>query len=140
MSTTLIIRDETVTGDVMHSTTLEFPSETITIRELIRERVYQEVQDYNVRAVNSGAVEFNGLVRPHEIERRLNAKPSQGFAGRVKREIDWKKQFKVACDAFGRNGFFILVDNRQAERLDEQVTIGHGTQVSFVKLVQLVGG
>ena len=48
MSVTLTIRDETATGDICNETPLEFPSERITVRELIRERVYQEVQDFNL--------------------------------------------------------------------------------------------
>ena len=59
---------------------------------------------------------------------------------RKPREIDWKEQFKKACDAFTHNGFFILIDDRQAESLDEMIGLRHDTKVSFVKLVPLVGG
>jgi hypothetical protein len=58
----------------------------------------------------------------------------------VAREIDWQQQFDAACDAFGRNGFFILVDDRQAEALDETITLRAGQPVTFVKLTPLVGG
>ena len=50
MSATLTIRDETAAGEPVHEFPLEFPSERITVRELIRERVYQEVTDYNFRS------------------------------------------------------------------------------------------
>lgn len=56
------------------------------------------------------------------------------------RQIDWKQQFEKAIEAFSRNGFFILVDDKQGESLDEEVVIKAGTQVSFVKLTLLVGG
>jgi hypothetical protein len=49
MTVTLRIRDETTSGDVYDERSLEFPTERITVRELIRERVYQEVQDFNLK-------------------------------------------------------------------------------------------
>ena len=141
---TLTIRDETASGQATNELTLDVLDETITVRELIRSRVYQEVQDHNRRLADSPAVPFNGLVTPRDEERVLNAKAggSPGTAGLPKRtrEIDWRPQFEVACAAFERNGFFILVDDRQAESLDDTITIRHDTQVSFVRLMPLVGG
>jgi hypothetical protein len=130
----LTIRDETASGSVTNELTLDVLQESITVRELIRGRVYQEVQDYNLRRQQAGA-EFRGLVTPTDAERTLNGvRPAPG------RDVDWKKQFDKACDAFERNGFFLLVDDRQAESLDETVMLRHDTRVSFVKLVPLVGG
>jgi hypothetical protein len=40
----------------------------------------------------------------------------------------------------GRNGFFVLVGDRQAESLDEPFEVKADTEVSFVKLMPLVGG
>ena len=136
MPLTLTIRDETTSGGVYHETPLEFPTERITVRELIRERVYQEVQDFNRK---QGERVFRGLVQPTETERVLNGKPNE-FRLKEHRQIDWKPQFEKAVEAFNRNGFFILIDDRQAESLDQEFTIGRGTQVSFVKLTMLVGG
>ena len=130
----LTIRDESATGNVTNELTLDVLSETITVRELIRSRVYQEVQDYNLRQ-RTGQPEFRGLVTPSDAERTLI-----GVKLRKPREIDWKDQFEKACDAFERNGFFVLVDDKQAANLEDEVVIGHGTQVSFVKLTPLVGG
>jgi hypothetical protein len=128
----ITIRDESATGKVSHELTLDVLTETITVRELIRSRVYQEVQDHNLhRRQRTGP--FRGLVTPSETESQLNGP-------KALREIDWKKQFTSACDAFDHNGFFILIDDKQAESLDEEVTLKHDTRVSFVKLTPLVGG
>jgi hypothetical protein len=139
---TLTIRDETATGHTTNELTLDGLTEMITVRELIRSRVYQEVQDYNFRraAAAADAPAFNGLVTPSDEERALNRKTGPGASSARGRDIDWRKQFEVACDAFERNGFFILVDDRQAEALDEQITLKHDTRVSFVRLTPLVGG
>ena len=136
MATTLTIRDETASGKTTNELTLDVLDETITVRELIRSRVYQEVQDHNRRL--DSAAPFKGLVTPRDEERALNAKADG--KPRRSREIDWRRQFDVACDAFERNGFFILVDDKQAESLDEQIALRRDTKVSFVRLTPLVGG
>ena len=131
MAAMLPVHDERTTGERTHSVRLSFPTEKLTVRELIRERIYQEVQDYNLKESEY----FNGLVEPSDAEKTLN-----GFKLRKRRKIDWEEQFARALDAFGRNGFFILVGDRQAERLDEELVVSGDTEVSFVKLVPLVGG
>ncbi|MEZ5942013.1 MAG: hypothetical protein R3C18_11515 [Planctomycetaceae bacterium] len=136
MSVTLTIRDETATGNVYSETPLQFPSERITVRELIRERVYQEVQDFN-RAQNEQV--FRGLVQPTDTERILNGSRTE-FRLKEHREIDWSEQFEKALEAFDKNGFFILIDNKQAERLDQEFYVTPSTEVSFVRLTMLVGG
>ena len=131
MAATLTVHDERTSGERTHSMTLSFPTEKLTVRELIRERIYQEVQDYNLKQTEY----FNGLVEPSDAEKTLN-----GFKLRKKRKIDWEEQFARALDGFQRNGFFILVGDRQAEQLDEELVVSGETEVSFVKLVPLVGG
>lgn len=131
MSTTLTIHDETTSGQKTNTFTLECLTERMTVRELIRARIYQEVQDYNLKEPEY----FRGLVEPTNAERVLN-----GYKLRAKRQIDWKEQFKRACEAFGRNGFFLLVGDKQAESLDQEFEVKVDTEVSFVKLLPLVGG
>jgi hypothetical protein len=131
MPATLTIHDETASGQKTNTFTLDCLTEHMTVRELIRTRIYQEVQDYNLREPEY----FRGLVEPSAAERVLN-----GYKLKAKRKIDWQEQFKRALEAFERNGFFVLVGNRQAESLDDQFEVKVDTEVSFVKLVPLVGG
>lgn len=131
MSVSLTIHDETASGQKTNTFTLDCLTERMTVRELIRARIYQEVQDYNQREPEY----FRGLVEPAAAERALN-----GYKLRVKRKIDWQDQFNRAVEAFSRNGFFVMVDDRQAESLDEEFDVTINTEVSFVKLVPLVGG
>jgi len=128
---TITIRDETLTGQSIAEHPLDLLTERVTVRELIRSRVYQEVQDYNRRQPET----FRGLVQPTDAEQTLN-----GFRVRNHRQLDWKQQFEKACDAFERNGFFVLVNDRQPDSLDEELTIDPTKTVTFVKLVPLVGG
>ena len=131
MTTTLTIRDATTAGKKVGQWTVEIPAERITVRELIRRRVYQEVKDYNTRQ----PAHFRGLVRPTDAEETLN-----GYRLKKQRQIDWRKQFDNACEAFERNQVLILVGDRQAESLDEEIEIKPGTEVTFLKLMLLVGG
>ncbi len=136
MSVTVTIRDETAAGAVVHEIPLEIPGERITVRDLIRERVYQEVQDFNRRGHDAV---FRGLVQPADSERVLEQGRTEYRMNRH-RTIEWKPQYEKALEAFSRKGFLILVDDRQAAGLDEAFTVTPATQISFVRLTMLVGG
>src|SRR5580704_10290813 len=114
MSATLTIHDKTANGRSVGQTVVEFLTEKITVRELIRSRVYQEVDDFNRRQPET----FKGLVQPDDTEQTLN-----GYRLRKPRQINWQTQFEKACDAFGRNGFFILINDHQADSLDEEIVL-----------------
>ena len=131
MATTLTVRDENASGDSLREMVLEFLTETITVRELIRSRVYQEVKDFNAKSDDV----FQGLVQPSDTERVLN-----GFRVRKGRQVDWEKQFELALRGFEGNQILLLVDDKQAESLDDEIVIRPSTEVTFLQLVPLVGG
>jgi hypothetical protein len=134
MPTTLTIRDETTFSfgnDCDQGYTFDVLTERVTLRELIRTRVYREVRDYNLRQPEF----FRGLVQPTEAERTLN-----GFKVRPGRRINPERQFERAIESFYRNGFLILVNDRQLVDLEEKIDIQPDTTVVFLKLVPLVGG
>ncbi len=134
MSTTLVVRDETPGGGMLSELSLEFLTETISVRELIRSRVYQEVQDFNIE--RRSPARFRGLVQP---ESRAES-PRDASTEAKHRPIDWKKQFERALDAFEDGKILILIDDRQAESLAETFTIRPDTNVTFLRLALLVGG
>jgi hypothetical protein len=131
MPSTLTFTDEAPNGTKLSSFTLESLAERMTAREIIRARIYQEVQDFN----HTQSDTFSGLVEPGDAERTLN-----GAKLKKHRTLDWEKQFAEALRAFESNGFFLLVGDRQAEQLDEGFDVKVDTEVTFVKLVPLVGG
>jgi hypothetical protein len=127
----LTILDETASGNILRRLEVEITQETLTVRELIIRRVHDEVTAYNAR--QDGL--YQGLVQPTESERVLN-----GYRLRLTKLIDAEQQVYRALEAFQNNGFFLLVNDRQAESLDEEIWLGAGATASFVKLTQLVGG
>lgn len=132
--TTVAFVDESTSGKQSPAWHLEIFEETLTLGELIRRRVFQEVAEHNAR----GSRLFNGLVQPEDTEATLNGYRMR--ADRADRVIDAQQQFDKAAEAFNRNGYVVLVDDRQVEDLDAAVAIKQGTTVTFLKLVPLVGG
>ncbi|MEV4812622.1 hypothetical protein [Micromonospora avicenniae] len=123
--------DETTSGAKADAWHLEIFEERLALRELIRRRVFQEVAEYNARRPEV----FRGLVQPSDAERTLN-----GYRLREPRRVDAEEQYERAIEAFGRNGFVVLVDDRQVDHLDAEVQLHAGAEVCFLKLVPLVGG
>ncbi|MGW3936873.1 hypothetical protein [Streptomyces phaeochromogenes] len=123
--------DETTSGDRGAGWGLEIAEERLALRELIRRRVFQEVAEFNARTPEV----FQGLVQPKDTERVLN-----GYALRTPRRIDPEVQSELALRAFAGNGFLVLVGDRQFTDLDEEIELKLGTEVTFLKLVALVGG
>ena len=133
MLTELLIRDETTAslGKTEHTFTVHVSGEKISIRELIRQRVYQEVEEFN----NRQPAVFRMLVQPNETERTLN-----GFKFHKPRLVDPMTQYEKALEAFEENGFIVLIDDRQMGSLDTEISLHPETSVTFLKLVPLVGG
>jgi hypothetical protein len=46
----------------------------------------------------------------------------------------------VALEGFRRNAFFLIVDGRQMTELDEPIPFRTTSQVTFLRLIPLVGG
>ncbi|MFF4773595.1 hypothetical protein [Microtetraspora fusca] len=124
-------RDETATGRSLDEFVLPGVPERISARELVRLRVREEVARYNA----APSAHFRGLVRPTEAEVELN-----GYRMRTARRLDWERQADAAEAAFARNGFILLVGDRQIEDLADEIDLAADPVVSFVKLVPLVGG
>ncbi|NAS21847.1 hypothetical protein GT755_09140 [Herbidospora sp. NEAU-GS84] len=124
-------RDETATGRALAEFSLPDLPERITARELVRLRVREEVARHNAAPSHH----YRGLVKPTDAEADLN-----GYRMRTARRLDWEKQADAAEAAFLRNGFLLLVGDRQILDLDAEIDLLVDPVVSFVKLVPLVGG
>jgi len=128
---TITIKDETFAGKVLHELNLEFDTKTVTVKDIITERVLKEVEHYN----NKLPEYFKGLIQPNAAEKTLN-----GYKLKTRKKIDGEKQVYTALDAFQKNGFFVLIDNLQSESLAQKVELSEDTSISFVQLTPLVGG
>ena len=103
----------------------------LTAREILRRRVFEEVSRFNA---TRGEI-FQGLVQPNDTELALN-----GYKLKKARQLDWRDQFDKAVQAFDKQRILMLVGDRQVESLDEELMLGAETEITFLKLVPLVGG
>src|SRR5687768_13173364 len=126
----VVFRDETATGRALEEFSLPDLPARISARELVRLRVREEVARHNAAPSHH----FRGLIKPTDAEVELN-----GYRMRTARKLDWQRQADAAEAAFARNGFVLLVGDRQIEDLGEDIDLTADPVVSFVKLVPLVG-
>ncbi len=133
MLTLLNVQDQSTAslGKTEHTFRVRISGESISVRELIRSRVYQEVDEFN----HCQPDVFKLLVQPGDAERAGN-----GFRLPRRRQIDAEDQFEKAIEAFERNGFVVLADDKQVDQLDATIDLHPDTLVTFLKLVPLVGG
>lgn len=128
---TLTIQDRTATGTPTGSIDLPNVPDRVTLRDLIRLRVREEVARYNL----APGLEFVGLVQPD------GATPGRhGYQMPAPRRIEWERQADIAIDSFLRNGFFVMVNGRQETDLEHEIALGSDLDVGFIKLTPLVGG
>ena len=140
--TTVAIYEETFSGERKPLLTVEFPSEVVTARELIRRYVYETVREQNqrevqrVREIEMARQAFDG----DERERLLNGVSRTATLEITARQIDWEEEEKRALESFQRNRFFLLVEDRQVTELEETILLRSETQISFLRLLPLAGG
>jgi hypothetical protein len=127
----ILIFDALLHGERKAAAGIRLDAGAVTLRDLIRSRLQQEVERYNQALPET----FQGLVQPEESEQILN-----GFRPKTKRPLDWEAQCRRAYSSFEKNGFLVLVDGRQVTELDVQVDLHPDSEVDFIKLVPLVGG
>lgn len=127
--TRLVFVDETTSGGRDRAFALEIPDAPLTVRDVIRARIHQEAARFNT----SADAEVRGLVQPTET--RL-----KGLRQPLARPVDAEAQCEAAFRAFERNGFLVLVGDRQMTELDALVVDGPDAEITFLKLIPLVGG
>jgi hypothetical protein len=119
---------------------LDFALPRISVRELIHERVRLELERLGewrsaepaTLALTETEKRLNGAARPSPISGLLTADDSHG--GSASRQISRAEQ------AFLEGRYFVLLDDRQAESLDEQVELERTSEVTFLLLTPLRGG
>lgn len=111
--------------------TLQVSTAQLTLRELIRERVREDVATYNQNQPDI----YHGLVQPEDSEKLLN-----GYRLQFRKPLDWQQQFEIAIRTFEQNGIFVLIDGESIGSLDEAIELEPGAEIRFLRLVPLIGG
>ncbi|WP_028666691.1 hypothetical protein [Runella zeae] len=125
----IIIKDETMTGVVQNQFKLTVSSNKVKIKDLIKSRVFQEVEIYN----QNKSVFFQELTKSRKTSFGANTLKEP-------ESVDAEEQYYFTLESFQKNRFFLLVDNQQYSDLEEEITIYQNISVSFIRLIALVGG
>lgn len=129
----LTIQKETFAGKILDKIALEIHQESLTVAELIRLKVEQEVKQHNETLLK----ENQGF--QNATEQRLNQ--SANYPPQIQRKLaDPEKEAYRAWEAFQNNQVFLLIDKKQAESLEQEILLSKDTQISFMELMPLVGG
>lgn len=129
---TLNVLEKTATGAERDDFQVCLPNGEMTVRDLICRCV-----DFRLSAIRElpvGSQRYTCLV-PNDDERLLN-----GDKPRKRPELDVQKHYERVFQAFDSNQIMLFVDGHQFENLDDEIVVTPDSQVTFLKLVPLVGG
>lgn len=121
MPVTIRAQDQATDGKTLREFVLQFLTERVTVRELLRSRIFQGVTEENAR--------------------RAMAEGKGGGPRKSKPvTLDFDDEFAKALEAFQVGRVIVLVDDRQLDDLATEVVVAPSTSVKFLRLVPLVGG
>lgn len=137
----MLLTDE-IGGEVYSFGDVRLDKPSITVRELIAVRVDLELEAQGAAKADRRGDEASD-VSDREIQ--LNGadkalRPSFFRACRNGETVARDRMVEVAVQGFLRNRFFVLLDRRQAEHLDDRVYLDRTGEVIFLHLTQLQGG
>jgi len=129
---------------VLESAQLTVPAKQITVAELIRSTVEEQLQILLFKRKLDAQQDSQVLKRQYLTAEEIKDQTAQGKVccpSLPKRLLaDPQDQVKRALQAFESNNYVILVGAHQVECLDEELTLTPETKVTFMRLMPLVGG
>jgi len=141
MGINILITDEHFGKSKLSIFELEYPSEKVTIREIITRRVEEEVvrvthMQQNPKHIKAEHRMFLAGLTKLSPEVLLNPVSE---TKRVK-SINAAEAVRTALKAFAAGKYFVLFNDRQYENLDEEITLTPNSEVTFLRLTPLQGG
>lgn len=128
MPLTLTICEKTPGASPPQQYPVEFEAERLTVRELIRNIVIQQIQ-HHIEKIDSSRCSSSE-------EKLLNGQKTENSL----RAADWVPKFEHALKAFDNNQVILLLDGIQAESLEQTISLTPNSKVVFFRLIPLVGG
>jgi len=134
------VRGKVPGGDRLPSVLVELAWEVVTVRELIRAAVEEQIRCWRADRWRCRRM----LDRQYLTEAEVQAQAATGVvrlpaAGPVP-EPDVSVEVDRAWRAFDKGVFAVFVNGGQVHGLEETVTLRLGEPVVFVRLIALVGG
>jgi hypothetical protein len=137
----MLLTDE-IAGQIYPVGEVRFQKPFITVRQLISARVDLELEAHSEREADARRRAMPGV---SSRELQLNGpekafRPSVFHACRGRQLVDRDRMIDAAVEGFLRNRFFILLDDRQAEHLEDELELAKTGKVTFLQLTPLQGG
>ena len=123
---TICIKDQSL-QEAQQPWYLEIIEEQITLREIIRRRLYQEISEYQAK-------------KRSQLPCFLIPTRSCQTATELLPLFDWQRYSEQVIHAFEKRSYIVLVDNQQITYLDAPITLHIQSTVTFLKLMPLIGG
>lgn len=137
----IVIQEQIFGAGTATALPITLASEQLTLAELIVAKAKAKVQFVNATLsappqVAAQLTKKEQILNHHTLEARQQKMEAQ-YQDAL---LDAEKVGYEALDAFQKNAFFVIVDGRQRECLDETLLLMPHTQVQFIQLMPLVGG
>ena len=115
----------------------ESKTEILSLEQFLRRVVIQEVEAFKIRQEERKLLRV--LTKEEIATGTLKGKVDMG--GRdLEQEAQPQEAIENALLAFKDGFYYVFVDEKQIEKLDEEITLYPNSHILFLRLVPLVGG
>ncbi len=125
---------------------LRLLEEKLTVAELIRRTVEEQLRDLVARRKLRAEQTRRALDRQYHSGEEIIAQAEHGTvknpSQRATDPMEKRSAVEVckALRAFDSRSYYVTVDGRQVERLDDVIELRPDSKVTFIRLMPLVGG
>lgn len=125
---------------------LELAAERISVRELIRRAVAEQIRELTGRQQAEAEVVQLALARQYLSAKDVEVQAETGRIRlpsgpkRAEKTLDTAREVGKALRGFEARAFRVVVDGETLESLDEEITLTRTSKVVFLRLMPLVGG
>jgi len=132
--------------DGLDSVLLDIATERIIVAELIRRTVEEQISTMLLNKQMEREAVQRALARQYLTQEEIDTQARQGSVRVPSRlpsavpEIDPGLEVQRALDAFTRHKFYIFIQDRQVNSLEEELSFTEQNSVTFLRLMPLVGG
>ena len=109
----------------------EIPNNPLTLADLIRHIVTQQVEEYNAKNEN-----IITLLTQENIDTETG---KVGFNRRYGNDANLDKSIDAALLAYSDGLYRVFIDENEITCLDEQLSIQEGSKIMFIRLTFLAG-
>jgi hypothetical protein len=110
----------------------------LTLRQLLTRIVTEQVKQFKER--QEGRQFLRALTERQIADAAENGKIESGESEVGRQKVDVEQSIAVAHEAFEDGLFFVVIDDEQVEKIDQQVYLKPDSRVTFIRLTPLAGG